>query len=409
MVVRFAYAHIIGLALLVPAAISGCTGQGRTTGPVLLFPSPPEAPRVQFLTWASGAAQVEMPKSGLAEFALGGEPLNRMGLEKPYGLVARDGVVYVCDTKIPGICRLDFKNRRFSVLGTLGPGRLRKPINLTMDPLGYKFVADAQRNQIVVFGPDDEYVTAFDVPPPCKPVDVALWDKELYVLDNDETCQVVVMDRQTGEVLRTFGERGEEPGQFKKPNSLCFDSEGHLFVSDTFNWRIQKLTREGGLIWSRGHAGRRLGEFGRPRGLRVGPDGIIYVADAATEIIQMLNDEGEVLMHFGGPGTVPGSLVLPAAVAIDATSMPYFKEYIHKDFNAEYLLFVSNQYGQHLLSVYAFGSFPEGYRLSQSQIASLPSPTAQDGTGMPQPGIGSFTQPVISSQESIVHSSPSSQ
>jgi len=398
MLARYAHAHVFGLSCLVLAAISGCTGQGRTTGPVLLFPSPPETPRVQFLTWASGAEQIEAPKSGLAEFALGGEPINRLGLEKPYGLAVRDGVVYVCDTKIPGICRLDFKNRRFSVFGTHGPGRLRKPINVAMDPLGYKFVADAQRKQVVVFGPHDEYVTAFDVPPPCKPVDVAVWDKQLYVLDNDETCQVVVMDRQTGEVLRTFGERGEEPGQFKKPNSLCFGPEGHLYVSDTFNWRIQKLTREGELIWSRGQAGRRLGEFGRPRGLRVGPDGVIYVADAATELIQMLNDEGEVLMHFGGPGTVPGSLVLPATAAVDTTSMPYFKEYIHKDFKADYLLFVSSQYGQHLVSVYAFGSFPEGYRLSQSQIASLPAAIAQDGTRTPQPSQGAGGQPDSASE-----------
>jgi sugar lactone lactonase YvrE len=350
---------------------------------VLLFPSPPLEPRVQFLTWASGAEQIEAPKSSLAQFALGGEPLNRMGLEKPYGLVARDGSVFVCDTKIPGVCRLDFKNQRFSVFGITGPGRLRKPINLVMDPLGYKFVADAQRKQVVVFGPDDEYVTAFDVPAPCKPVDVALWENELFVLDNDETCQVVVMDRQTGEVLRTFGQRGEEPGQFRKPNSLCFSPDGDLYISDTFNWRIQKLTREGEVVWSRGQAGRRLGEFGRPRGLRVGPDGIVYVADAATEIIQMLNADGDVLMHFGGPGRIPGSLVLPATVAVDTTSLPYFKEHIHKDFTAEYLLFVSSQYGRHMVSVYAFGGFPEGYRLSQSEIASLPSAGEQDGAKSP--------------------------
>jgi sugar lactone lactonase YvrE len=356
---------------------AGCNTPGRTDAPVLLFPSPPAEPRVQFLTWASSARQVEAPKSDFAQFVLGDEPVNLLGLDKPYGVAARDGVVYVCDTKIPGVCRLDFRSQTFTVLGIRGPGRLRKPINLVIDPAGYKFIADALRKQIVVFGPDDRYVTAFDVPKPSHPVDVALWENELYVLDNDDSCQIVVLDRQTGEVLRTFGGPGEEPGQFKIPNSLCLGPDGHLYVSDTLNWRIQKLTRNGEPVWTKGTAGHRLGQFGRPRGLRVAPDGVIYVADAATEIVQLLSADGEVLMHFGGPGSVPGSLVLPATVAVDASSIPDFKQYIHEDFKVDYLLFVSSQYGQHLINVYAFGSFPEGYQLSQARIASLPPVDAE--------------------------------
>ena len=376
---RATRAFLSGLFLVAFPLLTGCATPVRTNAPVLLFPPPPEKPRIQFLTWASKADHVEAVKSSFAKFVLGDEPDNLLAIDKPYGVAARDGVVYVCDTKATALWRLDFKNRVFSVLGVRGPGRLRQPINLVIDPLGYKFVADALRKQVIVFGPDDAYVTAFDVPQPSHPVDVALWEDELYVLDNDDSCQIVVLDRQTGAVLRTMGEPGEEPGQFRIPNSLCFGPDGHLYVSDTLNWRIQKLTRDGEPVWTKGTPGRRLGQFGRPRGIRVGSDGIVYVADAATEIIQMLNADGQVLMHFGGPGSIPGALVLPATVAIDASSLPYFREYIHEDFNAEYLLFVSSQYGQHLISVYAFGSFPEGYQLSQAQIASLPPPPVEEG------------------------------
>ncbi|UCC31072.1 MAG: hypothetical protein JSU86_02110 [Phycisphaerales bacterium] len=378
-------AHANGAVLAAVTLVAGCTAPRSTQAPVLLFPSPPDKPRIQFLTWFSGAEEVEAPKSSFAQFVLGDEPTNTLGIQKPYGLAASDGVVYVCDTKIPGLCRLDFKNRTFSVFGVRGPGRLRKPINLLLDRAGYKFVADSEREQIVVFGPDDQYVTAFDVPQPSHPVDVALWETELYVLDNDDSCQIVVMDRQSGEVLRTLGGPGEEPGQFRKPNSLCFGPEGHLYVSDTFNWRIQKLTRDGEVVWATGTPGQRLGQFIRNRGLRIGPDGIVYVADAGTEIIQMYNAEGQILMHFGGPGTVPGALVLPATVAVDASSIPYFKQFIHEDFNAEYLLFVSSQFGEHLIGVYAFGSFPEGYQLSQAQIASLPPVEEDEGEKSPAP------------------------
>ena len=351
--------------------IVGCNS-ARKQDRLLLFPSPPTPPRVQFLTWASGAADIEGPRSGIVELAFGDRPIKRARIHKPYGIAARDGVVYACDTKIPGLCRLDFKNRTFSVLGTSDPCRLRKPINVVIDRLGYKFVADAERRQVVVFGPDDSFVRTLDIPAPSRPVDVAIWENELFVLDNDESCQVVVLDRQTGEVLRTFGSRGVEPGQFRIPNSLCIGPEGNLYVSDTLNWRIQKLTRDGDVIWTRGTAGRLLGQFGRPRSLRVGPDGIIYVVDAVTEIVQMISSDGDMLMHFGGSGTVPGSMVLPAGITIDTASIPYFRQYVHKDMNVEYLLFVSNQFGEHLISIYAFGSFPEGYQFEQGQIASLP-------------------------------------
>jgi sugar lactone lactonase YvrE len=389
----------LGVFLVALTLAAGCKTSRTSAGPLLLFPQPPAKPRIQFLTWASSAEEVEGSLSDIVKLAFGDEPINRLAIQKPYGLAARDGVVYVCDTKIPAVCRLDFKSRTFSLLGLSNPGRLRKPINLIIDPLGYKFVADALRKQIVVFGPDDRYVRAMDVPEPSHPVDVALWENELYVLDNDDSCQIVVMDRQTGEVLRSFGGVGEEGGQFRIPNSLCFGPDGHLYVSDTLNWRIQKLSRDGESVWTRGKAGTLLGDFVRPRGLRVAPDGIIYVADAATEIVQMYNADGETLMHLGGPGVVPGALVLPAGVAIDASSIPYFKQYLHKDFDVEYLLFVSSQFGRHLVSVYAFGSFPEGYEFSQAQIASLPPVEAGQGEDLSNPPTGG--SPTLQSADDI--------
>lgn len=366
----------VALAL---AAVSGCKTQEKAEATWLFFPAPPEQPRVQFLTWATGAEQVEPPRTSFEEFILGEEPQAPKRINKPYGVAAHDGSVYVCDTKDICIVRLDFKNKAYSVFGFQGPGRLRKPINICIDPLGYKFVADPFRKQVVVYGPTDEYVTAFDVPQPGYPVDVALHGNELYVLDNDETCQIVVLDRTTGAVLRTFGGPGTAPGQFNRPNSLCISPDEHIYVSDTHNFRIQKLTLAGEVVWAKGTPGYRLGQFGRPRGVRVGPDGIVYVTDGATEIVQMFDEEGHILMRFGGPGNLPGAMVLPSTLAVDESSIPYFQSFVHKDFEVKYLLFVVSQYGPRLINVYAFGSFPEGYKLSESQIIVLPTVPLQEG------------------------------
>ena len=352
---------------------SGCaSGPKRSDEQLLMFPAPPAQPRVQYLTWASGAREIEESYGSFVEFVLGTDPDNLLRINQPYGIAARDGVAYVCDMNMRAICRLDFVNQTFTVLGTRGPGRLRKPVNISIDPLGYKFVADAHRREIVVFDADDQYVTAHKVPPPCFPVDVAVWQDELYVLDNDDTCQILVLDRETGELRRTIGNPGDGPAEFWKPASLDVSPEGDVYVSDLMNARIVKLSREGQPIWTKGKPGVRLGQFVRNKGLRVGDDGIIYVVDNGTAIVQMLNDKGQVLMHFGGPGNVPGSLDLPVGIAVDRSSIPYFKRYIHEDFQVEYLLFVTCHAGSHAVTVYAFGQFPEGYELDAGKIAELP-------------------------------------
>ncbi len=368
-------------ALALPLAHAGCRTGSETQTELVLYPAPPADPRVQFLTYASGADQVEPSHGGFEDFILGEEPEADRSLNKPYGVAARDGVIYVCDTKGLCIARMDFKNAKYSVFGVRGPGRLKKPINIVIDPLGYKFVIDTVRKQVVVFSPEDQYVNAFDVPEPCHPVDVAVHGNEIYVLDNDNDCQIVVMDRATGDVLRTFGSPGGEPGQFKIPNSLCVDAEGFVYVSDTHNWRIQKLTSRGKSVWVKGAPGYLLGQFGRPRGIRVADDGVIYVVDGATEIVQMFDSDGTTLMRFGGPGDAPGALGLPSTLAIDKSSLPYFEKYWHPEFKPEYLIFVASQFGAHLVNVYAFGGFPEGYRISQLKVAPLPQIAMDEGIG----------------------------
>ena len=375
---------VVWLLIAAILLVGGCSSTSDTAEINFVFyPPPPVEPRVQFLTSAAGSPQVEIQQTGFAEFAFGEELPPARLMIKPYGLAARDGVVYVCDTKALNVARLDFKNRTFSVIGTTGSGALRKPINLVIDSLGFKFVADTIRKQVVVFGPDDEFRAAYDVPKPCRPVDVAVWEDELFVLDNDDTPRVVVMDRRSGEVKRTFGEVGHKPGTFGIPSSICAAPDGHIYVSDTMNCRIQKLTRQGEVVWVRGERGRMMVDFVRPRGIRVGPDGIVFVAEGAMEHIKMYDASGQILMGIGGPGIEPGQLVLPSSVALDATSIPYFKDMIHPDFQVRYLVFVASQFGPNLVSVFAFGRFPEGFDYPGKDEAALPSASPTSGGTKP--------------------------
>jgi len=387
---KSAFVLTIVLTIALAVTVTGCKSDEASKkvndGLFLFFPFPPAKPRVQYVTSFSDSSVVTKPKSSFEMFALGTKPEPPQRITKPYGLAARNGVVYVCDIRGANVTRVDFKSQSFDRMGTQGPGALRNPINLVIDPLGFKFVVDAGRKQVVVFGPDEKYVKAFTLPEPCHPVDVAVWGNEIFVLDNDKTPQIVVFDRVSGKVLRTLGSRGKEPGRFNFPSSICTDREGFLYVSDTVNARMQKLTREGKEVWIRGGRGYHLQQFNCPKGVRAGPDGIIYIVENSFELVKMYNSEGQILMFFGGPGAKAGSMLLPSSLAVDETSVPYFKKYFHKDFDVKYLLFVANQFGDRLINVYAFGEFPEGYELSESEITTLPKlPTPGSKAVPPDP------------------------
>ena len=69
---------------------------------------------------------------------------------------------------------------------------------------------------------------------------------------------------------------------------------------------------------------------------------------------QIFDDQSRILMHFGGARDQPGSLWLPAGLAIDYDSIKYFQRYINPGFEIEYLIFAINQFGPVKINIYGF-------------------------------------------------------
>jgi hypothetical protein len=222
---------------------------------------------------------------------------------------------------------------------------------------------------IQVFDPEDNYVTTFKVKDG-RPGGVAAIGAELFVTDVTHD-NVQVLDRGTGKLIRTFGSKGQEPGQFLMPNAIAADAEGNLYVSDLMNFRFQKLDRNGKSLMSAGGAGDSYGKFFRPRGIAIGPDGVVFTVESYFNLVQMFNQEGKVLMAFGNFQAAPGFLLLPASIAADKSCLPYFAQYVDPRFEAEYLLFVTSQVGDARLGVYAFGHLKPGV-----EIPAVPPPEA---------------------------------
>ena len=65
--------------------------------------------------------------------------------------------------------------------------------------------------------------------------------KTWLIATGKSSHRLVVFDADTGEQLRTFGEEGAGPGQFKRPNGIAVHGD-YLFVVERDNHRVQLLS-----------------------------------------------------------------------------------------------------------------------------------------------------------------------
>jgi predicted membrane-bound mannosyltransferase/DNA-binding beta-propeller fold protein YncE len=128
-----------------------------------------------------------------------------------------------------------------------------------------------------------------------------------------------------------YGTPGTEPGQFNTPRGIAFAPDGSLFIADSRNHRIQHLSADGQVLnlWgsfadqSAGNA--PIGTLNEPWGVAVGPDGSVYVTDTWNHRIQKFGPDGTPLKMWGVFGTseTPGALYGPRGISVDAEGRVY--------------------------------------------------------------------------------------
>ncbi|MDF1575194.1 MAG: 6-bladed beta-propeller [Bacteroidales bacterium] len=120
-----------------------------------------------------------------------------------------------------------------------------------------------------------------------------------------------------GKLIEKIGGRGTGPGQYNFPTFLWIDQEGRIYVVDSMNDRIQILNQEGACLGSFGESGDATGYMARPKGIATDSKGNIYVADALFHAVQIFDSQGQFLYSFGSQGQGPGEFWMPAGLYID--------------------------------------------------------------------------------------------
>jgi DNA-binding beta-propeller fold protein YncE len=143
-------------------------------------------------------------------------------------------------------------------------------------------------------------------------VTVAPDDTLWFTDDGDQTVRKFTRE---GELLMTLGTSGRPSetgydgkdhgsvqraaGPFNRPTNVAIAANGDLYVSDGYgNARVHRFSSKGELIRSWGQPGSGPGEFRVPHGIAIHADGRVFVCDRENDRVQIFSPEGEFLSEW---------------------------------------------------------------------------------------------------------------
>ena len=206
------------------------------------------------------------------------------------------------------------------------------------------WVTDKGSDMVIKFNPEGRVVMVFGrkqeasdegtealkhVKPPLPPIDGMFrqvtdvaWDPagNTFISDGYVNSRVAKVDKD-GNWLKSFGEPGDQPGQFSVPHSIAVDAQGNVFVADRGNRRIQVFDNDGKFVRQMTidvpvSPDARPAIMNKPTQttgtmspgapwtvcITPGPNQVLYASDAFPGRIYKMTLDGKVLGVFGQSG-----------------------------------------------------------------------------------------------------------
>ncbi len=215
-----------------------------------------------------------------------------------------------------------------------------------------------------------------------------------YVLKkSDETCVIVSVETLAGTGDQGFRNGAGNVAKFNFPSGVTVDGSDNVYVGDTNNQRIRKIT-SGGVVSTlagTGAAGFRnsagnVAKFKNPQGVVVDGSGNVYVADQNNHRIRKITSSG-VVSTLAGMGTLGGfvdgvvsvaKFSYPQGVAVDSSGNVYVADVS----NHRIRKIITNSMGVVEVSTFA-GTGTHGFRDGAGNVAKFNEPrgVAIDSSG----------------------------
>jgi hypothetical protein len=174
----------------------------------------------------------------------------------------------------------------------------------------------------------------------------------VYVVDYGAICEISpsgVVTTLAGSALLSGSSDGTgSAARFDDPAGVAVDSEGNVYVADTWNDEIREISPSGVVTTLAGSAGQTgssdgtgsAARFSKPFGVAVDTEGNVYVADTWNDEIREISPSGVVTTLAGSAAAYPGSsdgigsaarFDQPYGVAVDTEGNVYVADSLNNE------------------------------------------------------------------------------
>jgi DNA-binding beta-propeller fold protein YncE len=325
--------RILVAVFIVSFLLVGCASTGerlqetdqQNENSRIVWPGPPADAKIRFVRSIKSSSDVGIKSTWLEKTirSVSGEEESEEQLVRPYGVYSDGDRLYVTDPGLSLVHVFDFNTKRYIQINKAKDRALEFPVCVVVNGDGQVFVTDSVLRKVFIFNRDGKYfgeIGSADIFE--RPTGIALHDDRIYVVDT-QGHRIMVFSHDGGRFLFQFGKNGTKNGEFHFPTHIFASSDGHLYITDSLNFRVQFFDRDGNFLSAFGSLGDAMGDFSKPKGIAVDSDGNIYVADSQFDNVQIFDQSGRLLLSLGGSGSQNGRMSLPAGIFIDKNDRLY--------------------------------------------------------------------------------------
>lgn len=321
---KLAYYMLIAMIFLSVSCASQKALIDRSAMDKILWPGPPEKPRISFL-WnvllasSSTGTRAYNMLAGQDDFT---DPRTSERLLRPYSIfIDEQGMLYLTDPGAYRVTIIDPKSGDSRNIVKAGEEEFLSPIGIAVFR-GKIYVSDSLLHKVFILDMDGRKTGEFQGEFK-RPTSLALDRAGGCIYVSDTLAHSVYRYDLDGKRLSALGRNGSGEGEFNFPSHISIDRNGRLFVTDAMNFRIQIFSPDGRFEGMFGMLGDAYGDLEKPKGVATDSDGNIYVVDSIKDMVKIFNREGKLLLFFGQQGKDFGQFWLPSGIFIDE------KDYIY--------------------------------------------------------------------------------